>query len=392
MGTDDQSHATTRAANRRLAQAYDTLPYLPQAEPLLDLERLFGLAALYGNEPIPNPSVLDIGCGAGVQLERIAHQTTGALTGTDISAGACASARARLGERASILEADILDLDPERLGRFDVIYAVGVLFIVPDPVRRRLFELIGACLKPGGVAVLSYYAGSMGALRPPLNRLARGMVDPSAPPQEQVRRLREALGELGGHLRQTGDSLPAQLVRLLASYANDATLFHEVLGADLTSTSTGEIEAALQPHGLAYLSYLHPMPHCGRAGSVERAQGADLFDFLYGGYRYGAFLKGDAGAPSASRGLRWKSGAKRRAGFPAFGQPVQYEDPALGVISVADARTQALLDQLASGAASRPALIDAVRRLGAGAGGDVEAKLDEDLSQLWQAGWLTPLA
>ena len=43
---DPQS--AVRAVNAQLAYDYDAMPYVPEPEPLLDLERVFGLAAVYG--------------------------------------------------------------------------------------------------------------------------------------------------------------------------------------------------------------------------------------------------------------------------------------------------------------------------------------------------------
>ena len=90
--------------------------------------------------------------------------TGGKLVGVDISREACARARqrcARYGDRARIICADFLDLDPERLGRFDLIYNIGVIFVTPPPIQESIVNLIARCLKPGGAAVLSYYTGGI---------------------------------------------------------------------------------------------------------------------------------------------------------------------------------------------------------------------------------------
>src|SRR5690606_20693950 len=107
--------AAARAFNAQVAGQYDALAYEPVPEPLLDPDRVLGMAALYGCAPPPGQAVdvLDIGCGVGVQLEQAATKAGGALVGTDISPAACARARARLagaGGRARILAADLLDL------------------------------------------------------------------------------------------------------------------------------------------------------------------------------------------------------------------------------------------------------------------------------------------
>ena len=397
---------SARAFNRRTAANYDAVPYTPQPEPMLDLERAFGLAALYGCGPgAPGEAaVLDLGCGTGVQLARAAGQTRGALTGTDISSAACEQARRRLGAqagRATLLCADLLDLTPEALGGFDLIYCVGVIYVVPPPVRGHLFDLIGACLKPGGVAVVSYYAGAMGALRAELNRMLRAAAPIDLPREARVAQARAWLAQIASQFPQGARELPAQAAQQMAAYADDPTLFHEALCEAMVALSTGGIEAALAARGLQFLSYLHPMPYAGLAASAQRATGADLFDFGYGGYRYAAFAKPPHGmdetAPLASRAMRWRSGLVRRPdGTGPYRSAGEFADPAMGAVRVSPTLTQAALDHLGAGPASRGDLhAGAARRLaehGFSVPNDPESELDAELQKLWQAGWLTPLA
>ena len=348
--------------------------------------------------------MLDVGCGTGVQLARAADQTRGALAGTDISPAACEQARHRLAGhagRAQVLCSDVLDLSAEALGRFDLIYCVGVIYVVPPEVRDRLFALIGQCLRPGGVAVLSYYAGAMGALRAELNRMLRAATDPAQPRETRIAQARAWLRQIAAQFPQGAPDLPAQAVRQMAGYADDPTLFHEALCEAMASTHTGEIEAALKAEGLHFLSYLHPMPYAGLPQSAQRAVGADLFDFSYGGYRYAAFAKPPAGegeaAPLAARAARWRSGLSRRPGGSAsYAGLAEFADPALGAVRVAAPLVQAALDQLANGPATRAELHAAVARRLAEHGiplpDAAPALLDAELQALWQAGWLTPLS
>jgi SAM-dependent methyltransferase len=94
--SDEGEDRAARAFNARAAERYDALAYAPQPEPMLDLEKVLGLGLLYGCGPVGAPEVLDIGCGAGVQLARAAGQTGGRLVGTDISRAACAQAEKML--------------------------------------------------------------------------------------------------------------------------------------------------------------------------------------------------------------------------------------------------------------------------------------------------------
>jgi SAM-dependent methyltransferase len=374
---DPQSAA--RAVNARLAYDYDAMPYLPEPEPLLDLERIFGLAAVYGlaRDPTREVNVLDLGCGIGSQLARAAQQAHGSLVGTDISPSACAGARARLaphGDRVRIIEGDLLDLDPRSLGTFDVIYAVGLIYVVPAPVLARVLEILGTCLKPGGLAVLSYYAGALGALKPQLNQILRAATDPGAAPTTRTAQAREVLRQLNGQFAPNDTGLSAQLIRMMASYRDDTVLYHETFCDTLTALSTGQLASALHAHGLRYLSYLHPMPYCGMAQAQQRSNGADVIDFMHGGYRYAAFAKDSdpESNPLAARAPRWMTGIRRNG-------PDSFRDPALGVIRATDEQVQAALDRLVQGPARREDLPPGPR-------------LDAELQKLWQGGWLTPLA
>ncbi|MBS0412162.1 MAG: hypothetical protein JSR86_19735, partial [Proteobacteria bacterium] len=56
-----------RALNAAIASAYDAVAYDPPTLRDLDVERLFGVAALFGSRRAAK-DVLDLGCGTGGQL------------------------------------------------------------------------------------------------------------------------------------------------------------------------------------------------------------------------------------------------------------------------------------------------------------------------------------
>ena len=146
-----------KALNEAIADDYSAHVYDPVPVSFLDVERLFGQAALFGELGRP-ADVLDLACGTGAQLARIAEQVGGRLVGTDISPEPVRIARERLsrfGDRAEIMCADLLETDPASLGQFDLILNIGVIYVTPPAVQRRILELIGQCLRPGGVAVIS---------------------------------------------------------------------------------------------------------------------------------------------------------------------------------------------------------------------------------------------
>jgi methionine biosynthesis protein MetW len=93
--------------------------------------------------------VLDLGCASGAL--GAALKARGAhVVGVERDPEYAAHARARLDQ---VIEADLETLDPEPLGRFDVLIAGDVLEHLADPwsVLRRFAEIV----EPGGTVVVS---------------------------------------------------------------------------------------------------------------------------------------------------------------------------------------------------------------------------------------------
>lgn len=90
--------------------------------------------------------VLDVGCGEGLLLERLAPVAREAV-GIDPDPAAVARARARVGGDAQVLACGLLDDDARTLGLFDTVCCVATLHHLPlRPALRRLAELVA----PGG--------------------------------------------------------------------------------------------------------------------------------------------------------------------------------------------------------------------------------------------------
>ena len=283
----------SREANARIAAAYDALPYDSPAEEKLDPEKALGLAAVYGATASLG-SVLDIGCGTGTQLARAGLRTKGRLVGVDLSGEACSCARIELqafGGRAEIVQADILDLAACDLGQFDLIYNIGVIFVVPPDVQRHILALVAKCLKPGGVAVLGYYAGSLDALRANLHRTLRAIITDETNPQAAVAKAR-------GYLKYLETTLPYSSQRGLLEAAiretqslTDIVLYHEALNQAFEAMQTSQIEQVFAAQDVGFASYLAPIPFGGLKTSRERAVAADTLDFSYGSYRHAVFVR-----------------------------------------------------------------------------------------------------
>jgi trans-aconitate 2-methyltransferase len=123
------------------ASTYDRVSDVQEAWARRVLDRL----PLRGDE-----TVLDAGCGSGrvtrLLLERLPR---GRVIGVDASAEMVEHARAALGDRATVLQTDLTELElPEPV---DAVFSNAVFHWVPD--HRRLFERLHAALRPGGVLV-----------------------------------------------------------------------------------------------------------------------------------------------------------------------------------------------------------------------------------------------
>ena len=97
--------------------------------------------------PHPGDRVLDIGCGPGDVLEDLPDVE---YVGLDLSERYIGNARARFGDRASFVVADVLQVDPRELGKFDLVHAHGLLHHVDDTVAARACALAAEVLVPSG--------------------------------------------------------------------------------------------------------------------------------------------------------------------------------------------------------------------------------------------------
>ena len=98
--------------------------------------------------PRPGEEVLDIGCGVGASVPHLPANVR--YVGLDIDPDYIASARSKHGGRGRFLCADVADVMPEDLGRFDRAFSFGVLHHLDDAAAQRFFGLAKACLRRGG--------------------------------------------------------------------------------------------------------------------------------------------------------------------------------------------------------------------------------------------------
>ncbi|MBI4486719.1 MAG: class I SAM-dependent methyltransferase, partial [Acidobacteria bacterium] len=119
-------------------------------------EKLHHLLRLVPFEGYRGRSVLDVGCGAGVDLVRFAKGGA-AVTGVDLSRPAIELAAANFAHQG--LTADLRVADGEQLpfadDSFDLVFAHGVVQYTADP--RQLVDEVRRVVKPGGEAIFQVY-------------------------------------------------------------------------------------------------------------------------------------------------------------------------------------------------------------------------------------------
>ena len=100
-------------------------------------------------------TALEVGCGDSVWLPYLARQAgLRHVAGIDYSEAGCDMLRRRLQKEdiaGDVYCADVFDADPERIGRFDFVYSLGLIEHFPDlpAVLRQLKSFV----RPGGTLV-----------------------------------------------------------------------------------------------------------------------------------------------------------------------------------------------------------------------------------------------
>ncbi len=144
------SYQTGRAGLEALNYDQDTLRSLPESalESFCGVGNPFSLGEIRGGE-----SVLDIGCGGGVDTMIAAAMTgpTGRLVGIDMSSEMLEKARQNLSltnlRNVIFQESPAEDLPfPDK--DFDVVISSGVFNLIPD--KRKTLREVFRVMKPGG--------------------------------------------------------------------------------------------------------------------------------------------------------------------------------------------------------------------------------------------------
>ena len=241
--------------------AYDAVPYPTVAFRECHPERFATVAAMHGlaAPDVATCSYLELACGDGVNMLSVASSLPGArcvgvdLSGEAIARGAALAAGAGLGN-AKLAAADLMALDPAKLGRFDYIAAHGLISWAPAAVRERFFALCGELLTENGVAFVSFNALPGWAVY----AVTRGVTMPhaaSAPDAagrraaalERLALIRELHGE-----EDIYDTVLSAGERHIEERATEV-LFHDELSEICEPLWLDDVLAMAAPHGLAYL-------------------------------------------------------------------------------------------------------------------------------------------
>jgi trans-aconitate 2-methyltransferase len=123
-----------------------------------DPQTRWGRAVLDRLELTGSETVLDAGCGSGRVTEELLERVPrGRVVGLDASSSMLDNARRRLaahGDRVRLVQADLLQLDPDVLGDdapLDAVFSTATFHWVTD--HDRLFANLAAVLRPGGQLV-----------------------------------------------------------------------------------------------------------------------------------------------------------------------------------------------------------------------------------------------
>jgi SAM-dependent methyltransferase len=325
---------------RNVTNAYDRVRYPNSAVARTHPANLSVFAALFGRPfaPFAKSRVLEIGCGEGVNLINMALCAPGSeFVGVDLAETPTNLARATVQAlglaNVRFHVQDIAHTD-DSLGSFDYIIAHGVYAWVPAAVGEALIRVVGALLRPDGLAFISYNAYPGARFRQILRDLLLSATDAISDP---VEKLRLAHSVLIHATKSWSESDPYQnALRAAANYMlkrPPEVLFHDEFSAYFEPKLLSDVIAAARKVGLDYLCDSQP-PLSAEAlfpsekfAAAEPYSGGDWGRFEQLGdfsemrfFRQSIFYRGG--------GVDRRLVAQRLAGLWAYGDPRPVEgDP-----------------------------------------------------------------
>jgi methyltransferase-like protein/predicted O-methyltransferase YrrM len=241
--------------------SYDQVLYPATTFPWTHPNRLATVAFLRGMQPAPinRCRVLELGCGAGMNLMGMAFQLpTSEFIGLDLARRPIASGQSLIQEfglaNIALHSIDVCEASSEQFGRFDFIIAHGLYSWVPQPVRERILAVCREMLRPQGVAYISYNAYPGNHLRDLVRGMMRFHTAGFEDPIDKVGQARGLLKFLAESTPQTDyyvATIRAQYERTLKY--EDATFFHDDLSEVNQPFYFHEFMADARRHGLKFV-------------------------------------------------------------------------------------------------------------------------------------------
>jgi len=242
---------------------YDVIPYpsYPFAE--THPNRLATVATLFGMLPPPveNCRVLELACARGDNLIPMAMDLPKSeFVGIDLSGGQIQDGLKVVEElglkNIRMRQMNILELDPE-IGQFDYIIAHGVYSWVPPEVQNEILAVFRRCLRPNGVAFISFntYPGwhQRGMLRDMMLYHIRGVESAHARIDQSKSLLSFLCKAIPEELVGYANIFKKERQGLDESKGRDSYLFHEFLEEHNEPLYFYEFIDRAAQHGLQFL-------------------------------------------------------------------------------------------------------------------------------------------
>ena len=252
--------------------SYDEMPYATFAQRAADPNRVAALGRLYGVD-VPSPeraSILEIGCGTGVNLIHIAERfPESRCVGVDISERHITEGQ-KLALDSGIKNVELRCGDIQQAavgsGEFDFIICHGVYSWVSPHIQHQLLSVISSSLSDAGVAYVSYNVlpgwRQRGAIRDIMltGALHRSTTSGSYEPQERLSGAMELLSLTGAVRSRAGDLYGSYVQESLERFkdSHPSYLFHEYLEEYNSAVLFSDFMRQAELHGLQFLSEAKP--------------------------------------------------------------------------------------------------------------------------------------
>jgi methyltransferase-like protein/predicted O-methyltransferase YrrM len=242
--------------------SYDLIPYPNYSFPQTHPDRLAVVAKLLGlgPQPVENCRVLELGCAGGGNLipmaEELPHST---FVGIDLARTQIDEGRKLIAElgltNIELRHQSIRDFEPGS-ETFDYILCHGVYSWVPPDIQERILAISRHCLRPNGVAYVSYNTLPGWHMRGMIRDMVLYHGRRFADPRQQIAQARGLLDFLASSVSTEqnpyGQFLHSELEKFRR--APDAYLFHEHLEEHNSPLYFHQFIERAAAHELRYLA------------------------------------------------------------------------------------------------------------------------------------------